>query len=74
MKINCRECDICGEQMGGRDFQYWIRVPKVRGGYPALGMRRVDVCDECFAKLAVLIQHPELLEGVFDVCETDEEG
>ena len=54
MKINCRECDICGDQMGGRDFQYWIRVPKVKNGYPALGMRRVDVCDECFAKLAVL--------------------
>lgn len=22
MKVNCRACDICGEQLGSRDFQY----------------------------------------------------
>ena len=25
MKVNCRACDICGEELGGRDFQYWLR-------------------------------------------------
>lgn len=63
MKINYRECDICRDKMGGRNFQYWIRIPKVKGGYPSLGMKRVDVCDECFEKLCVLIQHPELIES-----------
>lgn len=62
MKINCRECDICGVQMDKRDFQYWLRFPSVKKGAPLLGMERMDICDECFAKLSVLIQHPELIE------------
>ena len=63
MKINCRECDICRSRISGRDFQYWTRIPKVKGGCPSLGMQRVDVCDKCFAKLCVLIQRPELIES-----------
>lgn len=63
MKINCRECDICGEAMGSRDIQYWLRLPKVKHGVPSLGMKRMDICDECFAKLCVLITHPELIES-----------
>lgn len=56
MKIKCRRCDICGTEMGGRDFQYWIKFPKVRFGYPDIGMNRVDVCSECFAALSVEIK------------------
>ena len=26
------------------------------------GMRRMDICDECFAKMQVLIQHPEMIK------------
>lgn len=54
-KIRCRVCDICHEQMGGRDFQFWIRRPKVKYGYPSIVMNRYDVCDACFAALSVII-------------------
>lgn len=62
MKINCRTCDICGDQMGSRDFQYWLRKPLVKWGYPEIGMPRMDICDTCFAKVTVMIQHPELFK------------
>ena len=62
MKNNCWTCDICGEQMGGRDLQYWLRKPIIRGGAPSLGMPRMDICSDCFAKKEVMIQHPELFK------------
>ena len=58
-KVNGRQCDICGEWLGGRDAQWWIKIPRkasVRYGAPAAGMIRYDVCDDCMAKLAVEIQ------------------
>ncbi len=63
MKIRCRQCDICGVQMGSYDLQFWIR-PKVKvlWGVPLIGMRRMDICNECFAKMEVYIQHPELIK------------
>lgn len=44
MKIRCRECDICGTQMGNYDCQFWLR-PKVKvlWGAPSLGMKRMDI-------------------------------
>lgn len=54
-KIRCRECDICHEQMGGWDFQFWIRKPKIKYGYPNFIMHQYDVCDNCFAALSVII-------------------
>ena len=62
MKVNCRACDICGEQLGGRDFQYWLRKPIIRWGAPSLGMPRMDICSGCFNKMAVMIQHQELFK------------
>lgn len=62
MKINCQACDICGDQMGSRDFQYWLRKPIIRGGALSLGMPRMDICSDCFAKIGVMIQHPELFK------------
>lgn len=62
MKINCRACDICGEQLGSRDFQYWLRKPIIKGGCPSLGMLRMDICSDCFNKMAVTIQHQELFK------------
>ena len=58
-KVNGRQCDICGEWLGERDAQWWIKIPRkasVRYGAPAAGMIRYDVCDDCMAKLAVEIQ------------------
>ena len=58
-KINCRVCDICGEYLGSRDAQYWLKIPRrarLYYGYPSLGMKREDVCDNCMAKLVVEIQ------------------
>lgn len=62
MKINCRTCDICGDQMGSRDFQYWLRKPIIRWGAPSLGMPRMDICSDCFNKMAVMMQHQELFK------------
>ena len=62
MKVNCRACDICGEPMGSRDFQYWLRKPIIKGGCPSLGMPRMDICSDCFTKMWVLIKHPELIK------------
>ena len=62
MKVNCRACDICGEQLGGRDFQYWLRKPIIRWGAPSLGMPRMDICSDCFNKMAVMIQYPEIFK------------
>lgn len=62
MKVNCRTCDICGEQLGGRDFQYWLRKPIIRWGAPAIGMPRMDICSDCFNKMAVMIQNPEIFK------------
>ena len=58
-KINCRVCDICGDDLGRRDAQYWLKIPRrarLYYGCPGLGMIRQDVCDECMAKLIVEIQ------------------
>lgn len=62
MKINCRACDICGEQLGSRDFQYWLRKPIIRWGVPAVGMPRMDICSDCFNKMEVMIQNQELFK------------
>lgn len=62
MKVNCRACDICGEQLGFRDFQYWLRKPIIKWGAPSLGMPRMDICSGCFDKMAVMIQHQELFK------------
>ena len=63
MKIRCRVCDICGKEMYGGTFQYWLRKPIVMLGVPDIGMKRSDVCDSCFAKLEVYINHPELINS-----------
>lgn len=58
-KINCRVCDICGEQLGSRDAQFWLKIPrraKLYYGCPELGMKREDICDDCMAELMVEIQ------------------
>lgn len=62
MKVNCRRCDICVEEMGARDLQYWFRKPIIKWGVPVAGMSRLDICDKCFAKISVMIQHPELIK------------
>jgi len=49
--------------MGSRDFQYWLRKPIIRLGAPSLDMPRMDICDTCFAKITVMIQHPELIRN-----------
>ena len=57
MKVDSyHKCDICGCRMDGCDFQFWVRKPKVKFGIPEIGMRRYDVCDDCFAELLVLIE------------------
>ena len=53
MKINCRRCDICGIEIGGRDFMFKIRIPKVKFGYPELGLKRYDVCESCWTKMTI---------------------
>ena len=55
MKIKCRVCDICGRQMGGRDYQCWIRKPRVLIGFPSNEMENCDICYECFRELKRLI-------------------
>ena len=55
MRIKERVCDICGASLGKRDFQFWIK-PKVKFGYPEIGMTCFDICGDCFAELQVLIQ------------------
>lgn len=55
MRIRKRVCDICGDSLWDMTFQFWLK-PKVKFGYPALGMKHYDVCDSCFAKLQVLIE------------------
>ena len=58
-KVNGRQYDICGEWLGERDAQWWIKIPRkasVRYGAPTAGMIRYDVCDDCMAKLAGEIQ------------------
>ena len=61
MKIRCRKCDICGAEIGNYDCQFWAR-PKILWGAPAAGMWRMDICNDCFAKLEMYIRHPELIE------------
>lgn len=57
MKVDSyHECDICGCRMDDYVIRFRIRRPKVKFGYPELGMKRYDVCDECFAELSVLIE------------------
>ena len=58
-KVSGRQCDICGEWIGDRDAQWWIKIPRkasVRYGAPSAGMIRYDICDDCMEKLAVEIQ------------------
>ena len=59
MKVKCRRCDICGQEMGRWDCQFWVR-PKVLRGAPEIGMKRMDICNACFSMIEVFIQHPEL--------------
>lgn len=63
MKVNCRKCDICGDELGARDMQFWLRKPIIKWGVPEIGMQRMDICDLCFAKMSVMIQHPELIRN-----------
>lgn len=63
MKIRCRKCDICGAEIGNCNCQFWVR-PKILWGAPSIGMERMDICNSCFSKLEVLIQHPELIESI----------
>ena len=62
MKVNCRACDICGEELGGRDLQYWLRKPIIRWGAPSLGMPRMDIYSDCFSKMEVMIHNQELFK------------
>lgn len=55
MKIKGRRCDICGREMGGRCYQYWIRRPRILRGYPNIKMENLDICDSCFSELKRLI-------------------
>lgn len=55
MRVNERVCDICGKHMGSMDLQFWIN-PKVKFGYPVLGMKCYDVCNQCFAEIQVIMQ------------------
>ena len=66
MKVKCRRCDICMEEMDNWDVQFWIRQ-RVLWGAPAIGMKRMDICNGCFAKMQVYIRHPELIEPKEDV-------
>ena len=63
MKVNSRVCDICGDQMSIWYPLYWLRKPIIRWGVPFLGMPRLDICDTCFAKISVMVQHPELIRN-----------
>ena len=62
MKVKCRKCDICGSEINNYDCQFWVR-PKILRGVPSLGMKRMDICCDCFSKLEVYIQHPELIKS-----------
>lgn len=58
-RINCRVCDICGEQLGGRDAQFRLIMPRrarMYYGYPDAGMYRYDFCDNCMVEMMVEIQ------------------
>ena len=67
MKILCRQCDICGAQMGRYECQCWVR-PRILWGVPALRMKRMDICDKCYTEMQVLIRHPELIRQEKDTC------
>lgn len=57
--VKGRQCDICGEWLGDRDFQWWIKIPRkasIRYGVPVAGMFRYDICNDCMAELTVEIQ------------------
>lgn len=57
MKVDSyHECDICGCHMDRYTFHFLINKPKVKFGCPYLGMKRYDVCDDCFAELSVLVE------------------
>lgn len=45
MKYKCRRCDICGAEMDNRDFQFWLKGPRLRAGCPDLRMKKYDLCD-----------------------------
>ena len=62
MKINCRRCDICGDELGTRDFQIWLREPIIKWGAPGVGMHRMDICADCFASIEIMILNPELIK------------
>lgn len=59
MKIKGRRCDICGHEMDGRCFQYWIRRPRILRGYPDINMENLDVCESCILKLLRLIREQQ---------------
>lgn len=56
MKVDEWICDVCGKDMGCRDFQHWIKKrPNVKFGYPAFEMKRMDICSQCFVELCAEI-------------------
>lgn len=62
MKINCRRCDICGDELGTRDFQIWLRKPIIKWGVPEAGMHKMDICADYFASMEIMILNPELIK------------
>lgn len=68
-KINYRICDVCGEKrLSAIDLQFWLKIPlraRLYYGFPAVRMKRYDVCDECMAKITaeVLVQRKRRMEG-----------
>ena len=60
MKLNCRVCDICGKQMGRRDWQLWFKLPKE--GCPNLGMKRLDLCIDCYMEFVCDIRRRKLYD------------
>lgn len=55
MRIKGWRCDVCGTEMGFRTYQYWIRRPRIRRGYPGIEMEPYDICEDCFVKLLFIL-------------------
>lgn len=59
-KINCIQCDICGEYVGERDLHYKIKVRKSKDiklwyGVPSIGYQRHDICEKCGVELVTKV-------------------
>ena len=66
MKVNCRMCDICGSFIGNHDMQYWLKKPRIKGGYPDLEMKRVDLCFDCYVEICNAIRMKKIPEVRID--------